>query len=62
MLALVEGKGKTDSIVVLIEVVCDHGFMPREGLLEVCECITRAPECSRLNVVGEFVKPVHKQP
>ena len=47
----------THPIVVLIEVFRDHGFVPRERLLQVRERVARDAERRRLDVVRELVEP-----
>lgn len=51
------GKEEAYPIVVLVEVVGDHRFVPCERLLEVRERIARYAEGRRLDVMREAIKP-----
>lgn len=43
-------------VIVLIEVVCNHGLVSCECFLEIREGVARYPECCCFDVVGKFVK------
>jgi hypothetical protein len=49
-----------ESIVVLVQVLCDHRFMPREGFLEACVCVCGNSKCCCLDEMRVFVEPMNR--
>lgn len=46
----------THAVIILIDVLGNHGFVPREGLLQVGKRIARHAKGRRLDVMGELVE------
>lgn len=55
------GQESSYAVIVLVKVLGDHGFVSREGLFEIGECVAGNAERRRFDVMREFVKPVFRE-
>lgn len=47
----------THSIVVLIQIIGNHGFVPRQRLFKIGKRIARNPKRGGFDIMRKFVKP-----
>ena len=48
---------RTYPIVVLVQIICDHRFVPRQRLFEISKCVARDSKRRGLDIMREFIEP-----
>jgi hypothetical protein len=48
---------RTYPIVVLVQIICDHRFVPRQRLFKIGKCVARDSKRRGLDIMREFIEP-----